>query len=1384
MSRILTPSSVLETYAANQLQEQGVAVCLFVDTAGFTPLTSTLVAHGAEGAEVLAQVLADIFTPLLALVYAQGGYVAGFAGDAFKAIFPGLGEESYQRAVTAAWQIRQQMLTNAVQSTRFGDFRFAVKITMASGPVEWRIWRAGDNSTGMAQRAALLFGGSALAQALAADPLAQADEIVMTAAVAAQLSTPDATLEAIADHFRLRAWSITTPSVTLPAPHPSPLTDHFFPSELLLRQTQGEFRQVVTVFINLQMLPSGETAKHFAATLFRLLAQYGGYLCRIGQIGDRDPGGTLLLFWGAPTSHENDVTRALHFALALQAAAPTPIRIGVTTALAYAGFVGSPLREEYTCYGAHVNLAARQMVMAGWGEIWLDEETTRLAGPAFTVTLHSQLRFKGFAEERPVYRLLRHQPVKAEPFYTGMMVGRAAELTLLQSALAPLAEGKSAGLITVIGEAGMGKSRLVYELQRQLEGDRVKGWQGDKVNESGNVTLSPLHPVTLSQWFRCQTDEILRHPLNPFRYWLRTYFNQSTSADEAANKQAFTNQLDDLMVVLGAYEADENLKSKSQNLKFEITRTRSFLAALVDLHWPDSLYAQVEPQLRLENTWTALKSLVLAESLRQPVILHLEDAHWLDADSQSFLTRLLQDVPGYPLAVFVTRRPVEETGRQGDKGTEDRGTEDARLGTEGWGLGAFTGPQLTIRLNTLTAAEIRALAAGQLPGAPSSALVNLLLERAEGNPFFVEQLLRYLQEEAWLAEGPAGWQLRSTEAAPTRLPSGARALLVARLDRLPQPVKEVVQTAAVLGREFDTQVLSQMLVDDTNLADKLVTADQAAIWSAISQARYLFRHALLREAAYEMQLRAQVRRLHQRAGDAIRALFAERLAPYYPELAYHYDQAEIVNQAIHWYGLAGEQAAATYANRDALHAYSRALQLTPAAETQTRFQLLVGREEIFHLLGEVEAQREDLDALAAIAGQLGDATRLAQAELRRASHFRLTQDFNAALLATERAAVLAAQQSDPHLLARTQQHWGRVLWGMGKYDEGQRHLEQALQLAQQSHDQQGEAEALTELGSIDFCQARYSAAQQRYTEALTRYQTIGKRQGEIGCLAMLGTLASETADYECALTSLQEAYAVCQLSGYAYGAAFVLGNLATNYIQVGRYASARQCLAEALTNCRKRQDIQSEAVYLDSLAVAALHEGDYAAVIRHAGQALAIQQASGFRRFEAYSLTYLGDAHRHLSTLSAAVEAYEQALAIRRDLGEEKLTLEILAGLAQCKLTQGDTAEAHRYVTMILAALTTQGVDGVEFPVQLYLACYRVLQAIGEVAQAAQVLVAGYELLQGRTAKLQNEGLRQSFLQEVPFNREINELWCNLRKGLSPLVKAIPVTPHNAGKSR
>ena len=1363
----LTPEFILQKLAQHEVQGQFAAVVLFVDTSGFTPLTTTLLQHGTEGAEIIAQVLANLFTPLVEIVYRHSGFIAGFAGDAFKAIFPGTNAATYQHALTAAWQIRQHLAAHPMQQTRFGDFPFALKVTVADGSVEWWIWQSEETTATSAQQAAALFGGPALAQALAADPFAKAGEVVLTPTVAAQVRQDGVLLEPADNHFRLCAWTIVperphlSPTASTLALPLTELATRFFPAELLTRQLQGEFRRVVTVFINVAQLPNGAAASTFAATLFRLLAQYGGYLCRIGQIGDQDHGGTLLLFWGAPTSHEQDVVRALHFVLALQAAAPMRLRAGITTQLAYAGFVGAPQREEYTCYGPHINLAARQMVLAGWDELWLDEETTRLAGATFVCARQDAFRFKGFAEERVVYRLLGPQENVGLPFYQGALVGRQAELVQLTTALAPLAEGKFAGVLTISGEAGIGKSRLVYELQQQLtltseqelscKDDKVTRWQGDEVKEPASVPVLPslLHLVTSSQWFLCQTDEILRQPLNPFRYWLRSYFNQSASADEAANKAAFSAKLDELLVRLGTSELVGQKQSKIQNLKSEIARTRSFLGALVDLHWPDSLYAQVEPQLRFENTLAALKTLILAESLRRPVIIHLEDAHWLDADSHTLLARLTHQVADFPLAIIMTRRPGASTGGQGDTRQEEE--EADRL--------ALAGPRLLLRLTTLTVEEIRELAAVQLQGAPAPALVTLIEERAEGNPFFAEQLLRYLHEQAWLVQDVDGWQLRPDQAASTLLPSGARALLVARLDRLPQPVKEVVQTAAVLGREFDTNVLAQMLADDQTLAAKLVAADRAAIWSAISQARYLFRHALLREAAYDMQLRARLRTLHRRAGAALEQLYTADLTPYFGELAYHYDRAEMMEQAALWYSRAGEQAAASYANAEAVRYFTRALACTPAGDLAMRYRCLLGREQVYEVQSHRATQRESLPLLWTVAQRLADPAKLAEVCLRQATYARLTSDYPAALTAVQQAVAYAQQAASGAFLRKSYQIWGRLLWHQGNYGAARTQLQHALALARATQQRDDEALCCYDIGVTFYYEDDYPQAQQQLAQAQAIYRQRQDRRGESSTLIMFGNIARELGDYSGAQQHYEQARQLCQALGWRYGELFLLGSIGNNAFELGDYAAAQSYHQQAIQGYAEVGNRNNEALSLAMLGLIHHLLGDQTHAQQMVDQALTMQQAIGDKNVESYSWTYRGHILTAQGDWASALAAYQQADALRQTLQVTGQRLDSWAGLAHVWWRQGEYAQALQQVARITAWLEEQGVDGVELPIHVYLTCYRILQALAPPVRGQPVLAAGYRLLHQRANAIHDEAMRQRFLTQGPFNRELLAHW-------------------------
>lgn len=813
--RNLVPRMILENLEAGREHGRFPAATLFTDLSGFTLATERLMVHGPHGAEVLAEMMRGIFDPLVHTVFAHGGFVSNFAGDAFTAVFPIATEETLAdaawRAAVTGWEIQQYIVTNPQQTTPYGEFDFTIKTGVGAGEVEWGILPAEDR-----QRATFYFRGTAVTDCVAAEHRASAGELILSATV---IELIDKRVQSISMGQCAQVICLLDappPARLLPLePAAAQTMARFFPPSLLTQERSGEFRQVLYVFISLQGEPEHQEVAHFAAQLFRLQEQYGGLLNRI-DFGDK--GCHLLLFWGAPVSHENDISRALNFILDLRQECTIPLRAGITYRIAHAGFIGSDLHEEFTCYGRGVNLAARLMTAANWNHLWLDNEVAQRARSQFLVEYVGEQAFKGFAEAQPVYALSGRRE-DTPPFYQSAFLGREAEMSQLEAATRPLWDGRYAGVVTIVGEAGMGKSRLAYEfLRSSLVANRCRV-------------------------LRCQTDEILRDSLNPFRYGLRLYLGQSTAQEETANHHRFDHTLEALIATTP--EAD---------LRGDLERTRPFLAALIGLHRQDTLITQMEPELRAENTLIGIKALFKAESLRQPLIIWLEDAHWLDADSHAFLARLTRNVEAYPLLLLVTTR--EEPAAD-------------------WFDAAA--PQQMILLRPLDKANVLTLAESLLGAHSTATATQLLAERADGNPYFAEQMALYLREQPLATR--MGKEKRASlpsSAALTTLPADIRTVLTARLDRLAPEMKQVVQRAAVLGREFDPQVLAQMLPNRPAVGGQLERGTQEAIWFPVGDGRYLFKHALLREAAYEMQLHSRLHLLHREAREHMKRYYTRR----------------------------------------------------------------------------------------------------------------------------------------------------------------------------------------------------------------------------------------------------------------------------------------------------------------------------------------------------------------------------------------------------------------------------------------------------------------------------------------------------------------------------
>ncbi|MGW8319845.1 MAG: AAA family ATPase, partial [Candidatus Promineifilaceae bacterium] len=951
----LIPAFIQEQFVNEQTSGSFQAAALFVDISGFTAITDALMGQGQHGAEVLATILQDIFDPLTESIFAQGGFVTNLAGDAFTAVFPAetLSPVVVQRALAAAWQIQQVMTDLAQYPTPTGTFALSVKVGLAAGKVTWGILTSADE-----RRAAYYFQGPAIDGCALAEKMAGAGQVIAGPTFYSAIESMVAA-EPVEDHYRITAINGPLPSaqpINLPAVDPDVMR-RFFPPEACRPALGGEFRQVVGMFVSLPTVRTSEQLELFMQTFFELQDRYDGLLNRL-DFGDK--GASLLLFWGAPMAHENDVIRALNFILDLQSQTVVPVNAGITYQIAHVGYSGGALAGEYTCHGRGLSLAARMMQASPRGEIWVDEDVAERAKPFFEIDFEETVAFKGFSEAKKVFVVLERKQ-EVELVYGGQMVGRQAEKDRISEFVAPIWDGHSPGIMMIWGEPGIGKSRLVYDFLRHLE-------------ESAGQNFAV---------FVCQADEILRESFNPFRYWLRNYFGQSEQQSETRNKRHFNRVLDQLIASSG-----------QETLTTELDRTRSFLGALINLEWPDSLYSQLDAQGRYENSFASLLTLLKVECSQRPVILLLEDAHWLDADSNAFVHHVAQELAqdrGYPIAILAT----------------------ARLGEDR--MAFLDGLSFQeIDLDQLSPDDLAALAEDQLGAPLRPDLLRLLVDRVQGNPFFAEQILRYLQEQDQLVLEEGEWGIKEGQA--DVLPDDVRAVLIARLDRLTQDVREVVQTASVLGREFEIRVLAHLLHDDPAIREKVAQAEQASIWSALNELRYIFKHTLLRDAAYRMQVRSRRQALHKLAAEALETLYGDDLSSHYGELAYHAERAGLNEAARLYLEQAGDSSKDAYQNSQAIDYYSRALNLTPDEDLESRYRLLLVRAGLYGQLGARDEQWQDLNDLSALAEQLEDVHKRVESLLGRAWFYYWISNYSEALAIARQATVLA-QEAEEHQLA-------------------------------------------------------------------------------------------------------------------------------------------------------------------------------------------------------------------------------------------------------------------------------------------------------------------------------------------------------------------------------
>ncbi len=608
-----------------------------------------------------------------------------------------------------------------------------------------------------------------------------------------------------------------------------------------------------------------------------------------GTVGEFRGDGVMALF-GAPIAHEDHSQRACHAALAIQQALVAygeeikqrygidfKMRIGLNSGTVVVGSIGDDLRMDYTAMGDTTNLAARMESNAQPGSTLVSQNIYRQTKEFFEFQPLGEIQIKGKEEPVEAYQLLRPTQVQtriAASTAKGLtrFVGRDREIETLRETFAKVESGEGQ-VIGLVGEAGVGKSRLLLEFRSLLPQGEYAYLEGQCLHYGGSMPYLPILDV------------------------LRSFLG----VKEGEPERVIRNRLKER--ILGM---DENLRPIIPPLQ-----------ELLSLPVGDEVYNKLEPKQKREKTFEALRDLLIRGTRDRPLVLAVEDLQWIDKTSEEFLTYMIGWLPRTRILLLLLYRP--EYVHQ-------------------WGSKSYYSLIGVGQLSTGTSAElVGAILEG---GEVVSELKELILNRAAGNPLFMEELTQSLLQNGSIRKTGDRFVL-TRDIASAQVPDTVQGIIAARMDRLEDSLKRIMQVAAVIGREFAFRILETITEMKENLKSGLVNLQGLEFIyekSLFPDLEYIFRHALVQEVAYNSLLINRRKEIHEKIGRAIEQLYPARLEEFCEMLAYHYSKSVNLSKAYEYLKQAAGKAFRKDALFESLRLYKEAmkaiLKLPPTEENR------------------------------------------------------------------------------------------------------------------------------------------------------------------------------------------------------------------------------------------------------------------------------------------------------------------------------------------------------------------------------------------------------------------------------------------------------------------
>ena len=1052
---------------------------------------------------------------------------------------------------------------------------------------------------------------------------------------------------------RARAWTAPPLAPRLHAPlsyTPYHLAEKILHSKAAL---EGERKQVTVLFADLkgsmELLADRdpeEARQLLDPVLERMMESVHHYEGTVNQVmGD----GIMALF-GAPIAHEDHALRASYAALAMQEAIrryseevrrghgiTVHIRVGLNSGEVVVRAIGNDLHMDYSAIGQATHLAARMEQLTTPGSILLTVETLRLVEGLVQVNALGPVPVKGLTAPVEVFELVGATAVRtrlqAAARALTRFVGRQAELEALCQALERTGTGHGQ-VVAVIGEAGVGKSRLLYEFTRS---HHTHGWL---LLEGSSVSYGKAMPYL------------------PVRELLKAYFQIEERDEGQRIREKVTGKLLTLDPALGP--------------------TLPAFLTLLDVPLDDPSWQALDPPQRRQRTLDAMKRLLLRESQAQPLLLVFENLHWLDAETQTLLDSLIEGLPIARVLLLVNYRPEY---------------------THDWESKTY---YTQLRLDPLPPESADELLQALLGNDASLALLKrLLIERTEGNPFFLEESVRALVETGVLVVERSAYRL-AKPLVSMQVPATVQAVLAARIDRLPPDEKRLLQAAAVIGTNVPFALLQAIAEVPEEPLHLGLTHLQAAEFlyktRLFPEIEYTFKHALTHQVAYESLLQERRRALHARIVEALEALAGDRVAEQVERLAHHALRGEVWEKALAYFRQAGEKALARSAYREAVGSFEQALSalqhLPERRDTlEQAIDLRLALRTALHPSGDSGGILAYLREAEALAAALDDSRRLGQVSMFLSQHFYVMGAHDQAIASGQRTLALATASEDFVLHALANRYLGVAYQLQGDYRRAIDCCTQTVASLEgaRRHERFGQVvlPAVSSYAWLAWCHAElgmFAEGRDLGEEGLRIAEAVDHPGSLMLASWGLGLLTLYQGSMHRALPLLERAVSLCQEAGFLIYFPLMAAALGAAYTRFGRGTDAVPLLTQAMEQTTATEMAGFQALCGLPLGEAQMLAGRLKEAHALTERALALAREHQERGNQAYALCLLGEitARRQPPEHERAEAHYRQALALAEELGMRPLQAHCHRGLGTLYAMTGQCEQARAELSLAI----------------------------------------------------------------------------------------------------